>query len=70
MCTKVILHVATALHGICTNMAFEFLEDLVVALAHYVGKNVQTSTVWHAENCGFQSFVGCCRKNFVNDRNH
>ena len=50
MRTKVILHVSTALHRIRTQVTFEFLEELLVILAHDVDKHVEATTVRHTED--------------------
>ena len=70
LCTKVVLHVATSLHGFGTDMTFEFLEDLFVVLAHHIGQHVETTTVRHTKDNAVHVLIGCCRDNFVDDRNH
>ena len=69
MSTKVIFHVAGTLNGIGLHMPFELFEDLVVALPHYVGQHIQTTTVRHTNNSACEMLCGSCRQNSVDNRN-
>ena len=56
--TKVILHVARALHRRWVDVALELLEDLVVALAHDIAEHVQTTAVSHAQYRTVHTCIG------------
>ena len=46
-------------------MAFELFEDLVVTLAHQVGKNVEAAAMGHAHHRRIESGVDCARQDRV-----
>ena len=67
--TQVVLHVARTLHGRRIDVALEFLEDVLQALAHHVGQDVQTTAVRHAHHRRIQTGVRRAREDLVHDRN-
>ena len=69
-CTKVILHVATSLHGVWAQMAFKLFEDLVVTLAHDVGQHVQSTTVHHSQNDTVHARVGSTGQHCIHNGDH
>ena len=65
--TQVVLHVTRALNRIGLDVAFEFFENLVVALPHYVGQYIQTTTVRHTNNSTVEMLCSSGRQNGVDD---
>ena len=66
--TEVVLHIARPLHRGGVHVAFELLEDLVVALAQDVGQHIEPAAVGHADNRGVQTVGRRHGQDLVQDR--